>query len=281
MAFAFACPGCAAPFNVTEKMAGKRAKCPKCNIVFTLPAATPASVKAGVKAAPPAPPPVPPPVSDLFPKSDRSDAKSSRRSSRDDDDYDDRDAARPRRAKTRRAKSSATPWILAGVGIALVLFLMCGGTIAILGFIGWGEANKAKPPPAAAAPGGQIQLKQGSATRVQLVNGRFEVSSQLTAQDVFDPDGKRHRCKLYQIELTAGRTYVIDMTSPNTQRLDPYLRVEDMNENVLAEDDDSGGNLNARITYVARHTGAHVIVATAFNPDQLGPFTLTVRELGK
>ena len=71
------------------------------------------------------------------------------------------------------------------------------------------------------------------------------------------------------------------MTSPNPQALDPYLRVEDGNENVLARDDDGGGNLNARVRFTPNATGSYVIVATCFHPNNFGPFTLTIRENGK
>jgi hypothetical protein len=44
-----------------------------------------------------------------------------------------------------------------------------------------------------------------------------------------------------------------------------------------AEDDDSGGGLNARITFRAPADGIYRIRATSFNNGR-GPFTLTVRE---
>jgi hypothetical protein len=199
----------------------------------------------------------------------------------DDAEDDRRDTPRPRRVKSRRGKGSAMPWIIAGVGVAVVLFLLCAGTIAVVAFVGMkGDHAGPKAPVAVNNAGDQVQLKQGTGRRVQLVNGRFEIKSDLSVQDPFDPDGQGHRCKLFQIDLQMGRSYVIDMTSPNNDVLDPYLRIEDLNKNVLAEDDDSGGNLNARITYVARHTGPHIIVATSFHPEHLGPFTLTIREVG-
>src|SRR5207247_6033761 len=65
--------------------------------------------------------------------------------------------------------------------------------------------------PVAPAPGGQVNLLQGVGTRVALANGQFRTSSHLVVTDPADPKDVRFRCKLYQIELQAGRTYQIDM----------------------------------------------------------------------
>ena len=44
---------------------------------------------------------------------------------------------------------------------------------------------------------------------------------------------------------------------------------------LLAQDDDRGGFLNARISITASKTGLHCIIATNID-DKLGPFTLTI-----
>ena len=46
-------------------------------------------------------------------------------------------------------------------------------------------------------------------------------------------------------KMTAGKTYTIDMVS---KQIDSYLRLEEASGKQLAEDDDSGGNLNAKLT---------------------------------
>jgi CHAT domain-containing protein/tetratricopeptide (TPR) repeat protein len=81
----------------------------------------------------------------------------------------------------------------------------------------------------------------------------------------------------YKVKLLAGKTYVIDMISPDQQALDPFLRLLDEKGKQLAEDDDGGEGLNARIIWKAGLAGVHRIVATSFG-DGRGPFTLTVRE---
>jgi serine/threonine protein kinase len=82
---------------------------------------------------------------------------------------------------------------------------------------------------------------------------------------------------VYQVKLNAGKVYVIDMISPDPKALDPYLVLKTADGRYLAEDDDSGGNLNARIVYRALSDGVYRIHATSFNAGS-GAFTLTVRE---
>jgi tetratricopeptide (TPR) repeat protein/tRNA A-37 threonylcarbamoyl transferase component Bud32 len=85
---------------------------------------------------------------------------------------------------------------------------------------------------------------------------------------------------IYQVNLKAGMTYVIDMISSDPKALDPYLILADSKGVKLAEDDDGGGGLNARITFRAVKDGAYRIVAASFGPAGNGEFTLTVRAGG-
>jgi tetratricopeptide (TPR) repeat protein len=82
---------------------------------------------------------------------------------------------------------------------------------------------------------------------------------------------------VYQVKLASGKIYAIDMVSPDQKALDPYLVLSDAKGKTLAEDDDSGGGLNARILYRAAQDGTFRISATSFNGGS-GAFTLTVRE---
>jgi len=81
---------------------------------------------------------------------------------------------------------------------------------------------------------------------------------------------------IFQVRLKADVTYVIDMVSRDPKALDPYLVLQDAARNTLAEDDDSGGNNNARITYRVPADGVYRLRATSFNAGR-GPFTLSVR----
>jgi tetratricopeptide (TPR) repeat protein len=82
--------------------------------------------------------------------------------------------------------------------------------------------------------------------------------------------------QVYHVKLHKGGTYVIDMVSPDPKALDPFLRVLDASGKMLAADDDSGGNLNARILFLAPATGTYPIVASSVDSPGVGSFTLAV-----
>lgn len=84
------------------------------------------------------------------------------------------------------------------------------------------------------------------------------------------------------VKMEAGKTYVITMSSPDVQKLDPYLEVHSKRGNTtvkLAENDDiSMDDLNSRIVFRApeSETGVFLIVARSFGaPD--GDYTLEIR----
>jgi serine protease Do len=82
--------------------------------------------------------------------------------------------------------------------------------------------------------------------------------------------------KRHDVKLTGGVTYLIEMTAlPDT--IDPYVIVEDSSGKKLAEDDDGAGFPNARLTFRAPADGEYRVIATTFNPNETGGYTLTVR----
>ena len=87
----------------------------------------------------------------------------------------------------------------------------------------------------------------------------------------------KERERNYPIQMTAGKTYVIDMESPD---FDTFLRLEDDKGKVLAENDDiSPTSQNSRIVFIARADGAYRIVATSFEQRGVGTYTVTVRRV--
>jgi len=103
----------------------------------------------------------------------------------------------------------------------------------------------------------------------------------LAAEDPAYTQGfNRTHFKAYTIKMNKGRTYIIDMVrvNPAENRLDPYLFLEDADKKVVAQDDDSGGNLNARIVFRALADGEPRVIATGLNNMRdTGAYTLTVR----
>jgi hypothetical protein len=66
----------------------------------------------------------------------------------------------------------------------------------------------------------------------------------------------------YNVKLTANKTYQIDLMAVDA--IDPYLFIE-LDGQVLAQDDDGGGNLNSRIIFRPTRTAEYKIIATTFN----------------
>lgn len=115
------------------------------------------------------------------------------------------------------------------------------------------------------APSGKLTLNNGQAT----------LQGNLAANDSRDRARGGSVCKVYTINMVAGKSYQIDMM--NAVGMDPYLRLEDANGNNVAQDDDGGGFPNARIVYVCPANGEYRIVATTFLGGT-GNFTLQVSE---
>jgi hypothetical protein len=82
----------------------------------------------------------------------------------------------------------------------------------------------------------------------------------------------------HTVPLKAGKVYTIDMVSGD---VDSYLRLLDSKGLQLAEDDDSGGNLNAQIIFSCNKDGDYKIVCTTFGADgDGGSYVLTVKTSG-
>jgi hypothetical protein len=80
----------------------------------------------------------------------------------------------------------------------------------------------------------------------------------------------------HPLQMTAGKTYMIDMTSA---QFDTYLRLEDDKGKVLAENDDiSPQNLNSRIIFPCKEDGNYRIVATSYQQAGRGAYVLIIRE---
>jgi hypothetical protein len=114
-----------------------------------------------------------------------------------------------------------------------------------------------------------------------LAKGKVVLQKDVALTDKDEPNPRRNGAfqKSFAIELAAGKTYVIDMKQPPGSKLDPYLRLEDKAGKVLAEDDDGGGKLDARIVYSPTASGPYRVIATSFAPRETGPFQLLVTEI--
>lgn len=75
----------------------------------------------------------------------------------------------------------------------------------------------------------------------------------------------------YTFTGQAGQRVVITMSS---QELDAYLILLDANGNSVAQDDDSAGNLDARIEAVLPTNGTYTIYANSYGSEGVGAYTI-------
>jgi hypothetical protein len=85
----------------------------------------------------------------------------------------------------------------------------------------------------------------------------------------------------YQVRLLEGRTYLIDMSRPISDKLEPFLYLKDASGKKILAENDSFGKIYAQIVYTAKTTTTYLVEATSFQKKSTGSFTLTIRELTK
>jgi hypothetical protein len=117
----------------------------------------------------------------------------------------------------------------------------------------------------------EFNLK-GEAKPRELGKNGLTVKGQINANDD-TPIGKVG--KVFSVELKAGQTYTIELNSAD---LDSYLYLFDAKNALLAQDDDSGGDLNSRVVFRAERDGVYHIIATSLGGMDTGEFTLKVRK---
>jgi serine protease Do len=100
------------------------------------------------------------------------------------------------------------------------------------------------------------------------LDGRL-VGDRLTQADAVLPDGSFYR--MYQFQGRAGEVVTLEMQSTE---LDAYLVLADPQGRQIAEDDDSGGGQNARITLRLPLTGTYTLYANAYARGELGGFQI-------
>ncbi|MCS7045778.1 MAG: PPC domain-containing protein [Gemmataceae bacterium] len=117
----------------------------------------------------------------------------------------------------------------------------------------------------------EIPLLKEETSVHDLASGEFKMNGRLS---------KEVRVVSYRVKAAAGKTYVIDMTSPSPKEVDPYLRLFDSNGKLLAEHDDikESVDLNARIMFRAESAGEYRIDASSFGNLGAGPYNLQVKE---
>lgn len=100
----------------------------------------------------------------------------------------------------------------------------------------------------------------------QQIQGRLEIGDRQMQDSTF--------ADIWMLQGTAGQAITIDLTS---DQFDSYLQLLDASGNRLSEDDDSGGNLNARISFTLPATAQYQIVVNNYGSSRrAGLYTLWV-----
>ncbi|MEQ9552325.1 MAG: trypsin-like peptidase domain-containing protein [Coleofasciculus sp. G3-WIS-01] len=119
-------------------------------------------------------------------------------------------------------------------------------------------------------PSGTHRPPQPLALNGAVIPGRLGQGSQVLPTDnsFFD---------IYAFEGRAGQRVQIDMTSGE---IDSFLILLDPNGNDLAQDDDSGGGTNARLSVILPRDGIYLLMANAYEAGQTGSYNLRAVAIG-
>jgi hypothetical protein len=103
----------------------------------------------------------------------------------------------------------------------------------------------------------------------------IQTTQNLTSSDCSTPaGGSNYFADRYQVYLIAGQSITVTMNSTD---VDAWLSIlEPGTLTVLAEDDDSAGGNNARVTFTAASEGVYIIEASTFSTAETGVYTLLV-----
>lgn len=100
------------------------------------------------------------------------------------------------------------------------------------------------------------------------------VAGELASSDVRSQTRSSAFCDRYLVKsLTPGQELVIELKSND---FDSYLYLYDEFNRLIAQDDNSGGEKNARIRYTPVRNGDLLVEATAFKDNALGKYYLTL-----
>jgi tetratricopeptide (TPR) repeat protein len=119
--------------------------------------------------------------------------------------------------------------------------------------------------------------------RADKVVTNFRVEGVLTKDDPFDTVRVKSHRVLHACRMKAGQVYTIDVLSDaatvgNGKNWDNFLRLENAQGVQLDQDDDSGGQLNARIVFRAPEDGWYRIIVTSYVAGVSGDYILAVRQ---
>lgn len=136
------------------------------------------------------------------------------------------------------------------------------GTLLILGIL------LTQLPALRGRAGGAPFPSQGTVKLGSAVSGTLSTT---------DPRGRAGRgpYQVWALKGKRGQRIAVEMMSSD---FDAYLFLRDDAGYLLAQDDDGGGNRNARVRVTLPRTGSYRLVATALGESSTGAYSLTVGE---
>jgi hypothetical protein len=112
----------------------------------------------------------------------------------------------------------------------------------------------------------------GTGPMLGMIGANQQVQGNLTAMDS-RYDGKPYQA--WGFQCAAGQTFQMDILGSGW---DNYALVFDPAGSIAARDDDSGGNLNARVSHTCRSAGVYRLIVTTFSSATTpGMYTLQVQ----
>jgi hypothetical protein len=150
-------------------------------------------------------------------------------------------------------------------------WLACVATLGLVAVPSAARGQGATPPAAAVDTVVLPPSEIGTIAVGQTRRGRLEAGDYTMGDGTF--------ADVWYVEGVAGQRLVITLRSRD---FDSYLQLLDAAGDKVAEDDDSGGHSDARITYAVRTAGRYQIVVNNFaDTPRPGAYTLEVTLAGR
>jgi len=129
----------------------------------------------------------------------------------------------------------------------------------------------ATQPPASEQPSGPQDVRTCGRRSVAGPE-RCSIQGDIDRLDGVNGDGLRYED--YRVAMQVGQSIAISAISA---QIDPMIQVfEQRDGQPLAEDDDSGQGVNARLVFTAPRMGEYIIRVAGVFPQLRGPYTLTI-----
>jgi thiol-disulfide isomerase/thioredoxin len=120
-----------------------------------------------------------------------------------------------------------------------------------------------------------VDLKVAKTLPLKFEKGAATISSSLTKDDARDTLDKFY--KAYALTAQDGKSYKIQMTTEGGETFDPLVRVQDA-AGLILQDEQSGDGKSSRLTFKAPKAGTYHVIASSFERNQTGGFTLNISE---